>query len=894
MLALAVGATPMLSLGGCNSQPTGDSIAAKGQNVLIGSGVRQHYEIIDPQDGLFVSYWEKHYDVGSGQLDLFPGGFKAVVQYFDPCNANPMDPACVPPYPYPDNTNMVTGKGKRYCYGGIFDWDDINPDPQRTHLGLYGWWEDPLIEYYIGRPAQSGDIKAVSTAFPDGKYTTPQGEYTLYVQGFGRANLINPENDPALTQKFLMFNAEPSAGTPPASQGPVDLSAHFEKWPAIMDAFWAESASAPLRMNSYVWHHLVKANYCIVGGELYGNINASAEVHNISLAPHPTIPVTIDGICDGVSDDGDTAVDENFQPGFCILPPEAGILPPPGPGEHNCGDGTHYGTTSCSGGVETCVYDDAGAADVCDGIDNDCDGAFDENFFPATRNCGTEVGRCQNTETLICSGKAGEAWGTCEDGPDPIDEIPCNFIDDNCDGRVDENSILLPIRCVHDFDEDRIEDGPADGVDGELDSDLGTPSDAFAEPGFGSTSGEIITRGDQVVVIYDDPDAAKGVQIQTLPGGGGTPAEISLCGGTVDLTMGPGELQLVTCPATSCVFASEDLKIVDRGEAHADFYSGSFVLNYGAKVFGAGLSPGSGSLAGQAQITSGVTVGGVVTGNRAGAMPIVQGATVPPQALTTHTIDASGGMDANTADWTTTNIFPGNHGNVVIGYGTKLVFNGAGTYRFKSLRLKHDAKIDLGPAGLDPVTIALEGNLVLEDRVQKLGEAPLDVYSNGALVQVGYDTHVAMDIQAPVAFVEFKDRAHLYGCVGGRDVTIGSDAKIFGEASDPGDPDPPGPAILTGKVTKTNDWGGDYCMTIDVTNSGGTATAWRARINTNGSTIYNTWNATYSGTWGQVTATPNKSYNIVIDPGETDTTIGFCAHRWAPGQTATFVSVEAI
>jgi cellulase/cellobiase CelA1 len=106
--------------------------------------------------------------------------------------------------------------------------------------------------------------------------------------------------------------------------------------------------------------------------------------------------------------------------------------------------------------------------------------------------------------------------------------------------------------------------------------------------------------------------------------------------------------------------------------------------------------------------------------------------------------------------------------------------------------------------------------------------------------------------------------------------------------------DPGDPAILTGKVTKTGDWGGDYCMTIDVTNSGGTATAWRAKINTNGSRIYNTWNATYNGVSGEVTATPNQSFNIVIDPGETDTSMGFCAHRWAPGQTAQFVSVEAL
>src|SRR5690606_16602125 len=141
-------------------------------NVLIGGGVRQHYEIIASQDGLLVRYWERYYDLGHGELDLFPGGFKAVVQNYDPRNADPMGPACVAPYPYPDDTTMVSGKGKRYCYGGLVDWDDINPDPQRAQLGVYGWWEDPLGEYYIGRERQGGDVYA-------GRYDTPQGGYEM-------------------------------------------------------------------------------------------------------------------------------------------------------------------------------------------------------------------------------------------------------------------------------------------------------------------------------------------------------------------------------------------------------------------------------------------------------------------------------------------------------------------------------------------------------------------------------------------------------------------------------------------------------------------------------------------------------------------------------------------
>ena len=89
--------------------------------------------------------------------------------------------------------------------------------------------------------------------------------------------------------------------------------------------------------------------------------------------------------------------------------------------------------------------------------------------------------------------------------------------------------------------------------------------------------------------------------------------------------------------------------------------------------------------------------------------------------------------------------------------------------------------------------------------------------------------------------------------------------------------------IRVATATQT-DWGAGYCVTLQVTNVSSVATInWTATLDTNQSTISNSWNAGFSGTSGAVTVTPSFPFNQVIDPNETDTTIGFCANRNVAG-----------
>jgi cellulase/cellobiase CelA1 len=90
---------------------------------------------------------------------------------------------------------------------------------------------------------------------------------------------------------------------------------------------------------------------------------------------------------------------------------------------------------------------------------------------------------------------------------------------------------------------------------------------------------------------------------------------------------------------------------------------------------------------------------------------------------------------------------------------------------------------------------------------------------------------------------------------------------------------PPPAPIISVSLPVTSNWGTGYCVNVAVTNTGNAASiTWSAVINTQQSTIYTSWNGTFSGSSGQVTVRP-LSWNSIIQPGETITSIGFCANR---------------
>jgi hypothetical protein len=171
-------------------------------------------------------------------------------------------------------------------------------------------------------------------------------------------------------------------------------------------------------------------------------------------------------VCDGKDNDCDGKTDEDF-----------GIV--------SCGKGecAHEQAICEDGTLHMCDPYEGAAPESCDGLDNDCDGLADEDLGSTT--CG--LGVCQHTVANCLDGVPQDC--------DPLAGVGievCDGLDNDCDGKTDEGQPLLACgkgQCFHtqpsciggeshecnpfDGASKEVCDGQDNDCDGETDEELG-------------------------------------------------------------------------------------------------------------------------------------------------------------------------------------------------------------------------------------------------------------------------------------------------------------------------------------------------------------------------------------------------------------------------------------
>ncbi len=166
--------------------------------------------------------------------------------------------------------------------------------------------------------------------------------------------------------------------------------------------------------------------------------DSDATIHPGAADGPPSACDNVDNDCSGVADEGCPCVEGLMRP--CGTPPELGHVGECRPGQQFCVAGAW---------TSTCTGDAPPQSEVCDGLDNDCDGTADNGVKLTYYRDGDGDGF-----GVIPTGAAGETTQACSppdgyvadhtDCDDAASSVNpgapevCNGVDDNCNAMVDE------------------------------------------------------------------------------------------------------------------------------------------------------------------------------------------------------------------------------------------------------------------------------------------------------------------------------------------------------------------------------------------------------------------------------------------------------------------------
>lgn len=179
--------------------------------------------------------------------------------------------------------------------------------------------------------------------------------------------------------------------------------------------------------------------------------------------------------------------------------------------------------TAAGTGVQCSAQPGAPTSETCDGVDNDCDGKVDEDYHVGMPCDGTDADTCADG-TWQCTSPTASA---CNDGPMDSPET-CDSNDNDCDGHVDEGFGL---------------GAPCDGTD----TDACNEGTIVCAAGGGTRCSDTTASSNELCNGLDD-DCRNGVD-DTFPVGTGCQVGLGSClrSGSMVCTANGGGVQ---CSAT--------------------------------------------------------------------------------------------------------------------------------------------------------------------------------------------------------------------------------------------------------------------------------------------------------------------------------------------------------